>query len=85
MIIVRSAAGQEANIFTPSVRYGSAICVEDPTGRVWFLESDAGNHPTWTRDGSKAMVVPSGVAALSALSIAAQLDGGSWDASSFNK
>ena len=86
MIRVRSAAGQEASVYTPSVRYGcSAVCVEDPAGRVWFLESNAWDHPTWTRDGSRALVVPEGVASLVALSITAQLDGGPWDASSFNQ
>ena len=85
MIRVHSAAGQEASVYTPSVRYGSAVCVEDSTGRVWFLESDAGDHPTWTRDGSRALVIPAGVASFVAISIAAQLDGGPWDASSFNQ
>jgi hypothetical protein len=85
MIRVHSAAGQAASVYTISARYGSAVCVEDPKGRVWFLESDAGDHPTWTRDGSSAMVIPDGVAALVVLSIASQLDGGSWDASSFKQ
>lgn len=85
MIRIRSAAGQEASVYTPSVRTGSAVCVEDPAGRVWFLESDAGSRPTWTRDGTRALVIPEGVAALAAFSIAAQLDGGTWDASSFNQ
>lgn len=85
MIRVHSITGQQASVYTISVRYGSAVCVEDPKGRVFFLESSAGGHPTWTRDGSRAMVAPDGVAALSVLSIAAQLDGGPWDASSFNQ
>lgn len=84
MIRIRSATGHEASVYTPSVRHGSAVCVEDAAGHVWFLESDTGSRPAWTRDGSRALVIPEGVAALAALSIAAQLDGGSWDASSFN-
>lgn len=30
MIRIRSAAGQEASVYTPSARTGSAVCVEDP-------------------------------------------------------
>lgn len=83
-MIVQSATGQKANLYTVSTRFGqAAVCVEHPKGRVWFLESDAGEHPTWTRDSSKAMTVPEGLAAWSVLNIGMQLNGKYWGPSLF--
>ena len=84
MIKVRSASGQEAIVGTPVLPGGRLVSVRDPLGRTWYIRSTY-EAPRWTTDSSAALMLPDGAATLTAFSVAAQLDGGPWDASSFEE
>lgn len=84
MIIVHSTTGHEAAVSTPVLPGGRLVSVRDPRGRSWYLRSTH-EAPHWTMDQAEACMFPDGTATWTAFSVAAQLDGAAWDASSFDQ